>query len=62
MEEVFFSNITLLWLYVKIWFDLIASDLSMKKLKKQSSTRTQIHSHQFDAATLLNINLWRSLR
>ena len=23
---------------------------------------TQIHSHQFDAATLLKINLWRSLR
>ena len=27
----------------------------MKKLKKQSSARIQIHSHQFDEVTLLKI-------
>ena len=55
--EVFFPNITFLRLTVKIQFDFIASDFLMKKVKKQSSNWSQIHSHQFDAATLLKINL-----
>ena len=60
--EVFFPNITFLRLTVKIQFDFIASDFLMKKVKKQSSNWSQIHSHQFDAATLLKINFWTSLR
>ena len=60
--EVFFPNITFLRLTVKIQFDFIASDFLTKKVKKQSSNWSQIHSHQFDAATLLKINLWTSLR
>ena len=62
IEKVFFPNIFLLRLHVKISFDLIAFDFLMNKLKKQSSIWTQIHSHQFDAAKLLKINFWRSLR
>ena len=39
LEEVFFPNITLLRLHVKIQFDPIVSDLLMEKLKKQSPTQ-----------------------
>ena len=47
MEEVCFPNIILLRLHVKIWFDLIASDFSIDKLKKQSLTYRTILNFEF---------------